>query len=248
MKRVRPTIQRVLDLMPTPAYLRNGRFDILAANDLGRALYSPLYEESDSAQHRPVRLPQSRRPGVLPRLRQDPGRRRRLPTRRSRTRPLRQGPPGPHRRTLHPQRTLPATVGGPRRPLPPQRRQEAPPPARRRPHPRLRSARSPRRRRPAPQHLHRATATLPQQKHSPSSPAGRSPSRSARRRAPALQGTISSGESGAADVHTLDQEGTESEPPHFASASAQRPDPGARHGGRAAEHGRAGGQGSGRID
>jgi transcriptional regulator with XRE-family HTH domain len=45
-KRVRPTIQRVLDLMPMPAYLRNGRFDILAANQLGRALYSPLYEES----------------------------------------------------------------------------------------------------------------------------------------------------------------------------------------------------------
>ena len=34
--------------MPMPAYLRNGRFDILAANELGRALYSPLYEESDS--------------------------------------------------------------------------------------------------------------------------------------------------------------------------------------------------------
>ena len=48
IKRVRPTIQRVLDLLPTPAYLRNGRFDILAANDLGRALYSPLYEESDA--------------------------------------------------------------------------------------------------------------------------------------------------------------------------------------------------------
>jgi transcriptional regulator with XRE-family HTH domain len=46
-KRVRPTIQRMLDLMPTPAYLRNGRFDILAANDLGRALYSPLYEQTD---------------------------------------------------------------------------------------------------------------------------------------------------------------------------------------------------------
>ncbi len=46
--RVRPTIRRMLDLMPMPAYLRNGRFDILAANELGRALYSPLYEESDS--------------------------------------------------------------------------------------------------------------------------------------------------------------------------------------------------------
>ena len=29
-----------------PAYLRNGRFDILAANDLGRALYSPLYDQA----------------------------------------------------------------------------------------------------------------------------------------------------------------------------------------------------------
>jgi transcriptional regulator with XRE-family HTH domain len=46
-RRVRPTIQRMLDLMPTPAYLRNGRFDILAANDLGRALYSPIFEDSD---------------------------------------------------------------------------------------------------------------------------------------------------------------------------------------------------------
>jgi transcriptional regulator with XRE-family HTH domain len=44
-KRVRPTIQRMLDLMPMPAYLRNGRMDILAANDLGRALYSLVYDE-----------------------------------------------------------------------------------------------------------------------------------------------------------------------------------------------------------
>jgi transcriptional regulator with XRE-family HTH domain len=43
-RRVRPTIQRIIDQMPMPAYLRNGRFDVLAANDLGRALYSPLYE------------------------------------------------------------------------------------------------------------------------------------------------------------------------------------------------------------
>ncbi|MGZ6745097.1 MAG: helix-turn-helix transcriptional regulator [Nocardioides sp.] len=47
-RRVRPTVQRMLDLMPMPAYLRNGRFDILATNDLGRALYSPLYDESDT--------------------------------------------------------------------------------------------------------------------------------------------------------------------------------------------------------
>ncbi|SKB08874.1 helix-turn-helix transcriptional regulator [Aeromicrobium choanae] len=43
-RRVRPTIQRMLELMPFPAYVRNGRFDVLAANELGRALYSPLYD------------------------------------------------------------------------------------------------------------------------------------------------------------------------------------------------------------
>jgi hypothetical protein len=37
--------------MPMPAYLRNGRFDILAANDLGRALYSPVYEQADAGEH-----------------------------------------------------------------------------------------------------------------------------------------------------------------------------------------------------
>jgi transcriptional regulator with XRE-family HTH domain len=42
-ERVRPTIQRVLDAMTTvPAYVRNGRLDILAANRLGAALYSPV--------------------------------------------------------------------------------------------------------------------------------------------------------------------------------------------------------------
>jgi transcriptional regulator with XRE-family HTH domain len=54
--RVRPAIQRILDQMPMPAYLRNGRFDILAANELGRALYSPLYEQAG-----PGRLPNSAR-------------------------------------------------------------------------------------------------------------------------------------------------------------------------------------------
>ena len=46
---MRPAIQRILDQMPMPAYLRNGRFDVLAANDLGRALYSPLYDSADAA-------------------------------------------------------------------------------------------------------------------------------------------------------------------------------------------------------
>lgn len=47
-RRVRPALQRILDQMPMPAHLRNGRFDVLAANDLGRALYSPIYEQADA--------------------------------------------------------------------------------------------------------------------------------------------------------------------------------------------------------
>jgi hypothetical protein len=42
-KRVRPTVQRVLDSMVgTPAFVLNGRLDILTANELGYALYAPI--------------------------------------------------------------------------------------------------------------------------------------------------------------------------------------------------------------
>jgi transcriptional regulator with XRE-family HTH domain len=41
---LRPTVQRILDAMSgAPAYVRNGRRDILAANALGYVLYSELY-------------------------------------------------------------------------------------------------------------------------------------------------------------------------------------------------------------
>jgi transcriptional regulator with XRE-family HTH domain len=41
---VRPVVQRILDSMQgTPAFVRNGRLDVLAANELGAALYSPMY-------------------------------------------------------------------------------------------------------------------------------------------------------------------------------------------------------------
>jgi transcriptional regulator with XRE-family HTH domain len=41
---VRPSVQRIVDAMSTaPAYVRNGRGDILAANQLGYALYSEMY-------------------------------------------------------------------------------------------------------------------------------------------------------------------------------------------------------------
>ncbi len=43
-QQVRPGIQRLLDAMTgAPAFVRNGRMDILAANALGRALYSEMF-------------------------------------------------------------------------------------------------------------------------------------------------------------------------------------------------------------
>jgi hypothetical protein len=44
--RVRPMVQRILDAMSdAPAYVRNGRLDILSANRLGTALYSELFAD-----------------------------------------------------------------------------------------------------------------------------------------------------------------------------------------------------------
>src|SRR3984957_20138009 len=43
-QQVRPTVQRLLDAMTmAPAYVRNGRLDILAANRLGRAVFAPVF-------------------------------------------------------------------------------------------------------------------------------------------------------------------------------------------------------------
>jgi transcriptional regulator with XRE-family HTH domain len=46
-QRVRPAVQRILDTMGTPAVVRNARVDYLAANQLGRALYAPLFESRE---------------------------------------------------------------------------------------------------------------------------------------------------------------------------------------------------------
>jgi transcriptional regulator with XRE-family HTH domain len=44
--RVRPTVQRVLDSMVgTPGFVLNGRLDLLTANQLGFALFSPVYAD-----------------------------------------------------------------------------------------------------------------------------------------------------------------------------------------------------------
>jgi transcriptional regulator with XRE-family HTH domain len=43
-QQVRPSVQRIIDSMTTtPAYVRNWRLDILAANRLGKALFSPVF-------------------------------------------------------------------------------------------------------------------------------------------------------------------------------------------------------------
>lgn len=41
---VRPSVQRMLDAMDTPAIVHNARQDLVAANRLGRALYAPHFD------------------------------------------------------------------------------------------------------------------------------------------------------------------------------------------------------------
>ncbi len=48
-QRVRPIVQRILDSINAPAYVRNGRLDILAANPLGAALHSPVFDDLSGA-------------------------------------------------------------------------------------------------------------------------------------------------------------------------------------------------------
>jgi transcriptional regulator with XRE-family HTH domain len=44
--RIRPSVARILNGMTeVPAYIQNGRLDVLAANPLGHALYAPLFAE-----------------------------------------------------------------------------------------------------------------------------------------------------------------------------------------------------------
>lgn len=44
-ERVRPSVQRLLDLLATPAFVRNGRLDVLATNHLGAALYAQALDD-----------------------------------------------------------------------------------------------------------------------------------------------------------------------------------------------------------
>ena len=52
---LRPAVQRILDAMDgAPAFVRNGRLDVLGANPLGRALYAPLYDSPERIANKPV--------------------------------------------------------------------------------------------------------------------------------------------------------------------------------------------------
>jgi transcriptional regulator with XRE-family HTH domain len=45
-QRVRPSVQRILDAITAPAFVRNGRMDILAANRLGQAFYAQHFDSA----------------------------------------------------------------------------------------------------------------------------------------------------------------------------------------------------------
>jgi transcriptional regulator with XRE-family HTH domain len=45
-QKIRPSVQWIIDAMPaTPAFVQNGRLDVLVANRLGRALYSDMFAD-----------------------------------------------------------------------------------------------------------------------------------------------------------------------------------------------------------
>jgi transcriptional regulator with XRE-family HTH domain len=53
-QRVRPGIERVVDAIAAPAWVRNGRSDFMASNLLARALYAPVFDQIHGTQG-PVR-------------------------------------------------------------------------------------------------------------------------------------------------------------------------------------------------
>jgi transcriptional regulator with XRE-family HTH domain len=134
-QQVRPTVQRVLDSMVgTPGFVLNGRLDLLAANQLGLALFSPIYAD-------PVRPPNTARFIFLDPhatefflcLGQGRQRHRRPVTRRGRPRPLRPAAVGADRGAVDPQPAVPGPMGRPPRADPHHRHQALPPPDRRGP-------------------------------------------------------------------------------------------------------------------
>src|SRR5579864_3106432 len=145
---VRPELRNMLEAMSgVPAYIRNGRLDILTGNALARALFAPIFTRP-AGQLGPLHLPGPRRRRVLPRLGRRRRPERRYPARRGRPPPLRQGPVRPDRRAVDPRRHLPAALGPARSVAAPGRRQAPEPPARRADDSHLRNHGARRRRRP----------------------------------------------------------------------------------------------------
>ena len=134
-QRVRPEVQWTLDAITgAAAFVSNDRLDLLAANQLGRALYSELY----AAPARPVN--NARFVFLDPRaetfyrdwdrVASEIGR---DPALRRRPRPVQPRTLRPRRRTRNPERGVPHPLGHAQRPLPQHRRQALPPSRRRRP-------------------------------------------------------------------------------------------------------------------
>ena len=112
---IRPSLQWTLDTITTaPAIVGNNRLDFLAANHLGRAMYSDLLLDPATPELRHY-LPRRCRPPVLPGLGPRGGHVRGEPAHRRREGPHDKGL-RPRRRALHPQRRVPPPLGSPQRP------------------------------------------------------------------------------------------------------------------------------------
>ena len=96
---VTASVQQVLDAITgAPAWVRNARHDMLAANRLARALYAPLLAGPPPArEQRPLRLPRPRLPRLLHRLGPRRRRHRRDAALRGRPQSLRQETRRAHR-------------------------------------------------------------------------------------------------------------------------------------------------------
>ncbi len=151
-RQVRPSVARILDGMTeVPAFVENGRLDVLAANPLARALYAPAF----AGPTRPANLarfnflsPHARAfwgdweraaDDTVAMLRTEAGRD-----------PHDKGPDRPGGRAVHPQRRVPRPLGRPRRPAAPHRAQAHPAPHCRRTAPVLRGDGATRRPGPGP--------------------------------------------------------------------------------------------------
>ena len=129
---IRPSVQRTLDAFTGGmALVRNRRWDYLAANALGRAVYARDLRRPDRpAEPRPLRVPRRPRPGLLRRLAGRGARHGSHPALRSGTRPARPRTRRAHRGAVADQRRVPGHLVTARRAPPRSRPAPIPPPAR----------------------------------------------------------------------------------------------------------------------